>query len=53
MGSNVKSDSNYSTEDQPTNVKVHSSCKDGNAAKVVRTLTLKSLIHQKTIFSIF
>ena len=51
MGSNVKANSNYvySREDQPTNIAVHSSCKDENAVKVVlRTLTLKSLIHQKT-----
>lgn len=48
MGSNVKSNSNYSIEDQPTNIGVHSSCKDENATKVVlRTLTLKSLISQK------
>ena len=34
MGSNTKTNSNNFTEDKPTNVTVHSSCKDENAGKV-------------------
>ena len=40
MGSNAKTNSNNSTEDQPTNITARSSCKDQGAAQVVsRTLT--------------